>query len=66
MSFEVIVQTISNLGFPIACVCAMFYFWNKEREEHAAECKQWMEVIQNNTDAVNAMLKLVEKEHATD
>ena len=62
MDLATVTQTVSNLGFPIACVCAMFYFWNKEREQHEAECKEWMKVIQNNTDAINAMLKIVEKE----
>ena len=42
MDLATVTQTVSNLGFPIACVCAMFYFWNKEREQHEAECKEWM------------------------
>jgi hypothetical protein len=34
MDISVITQLIGSLGFPIACVVAMFYYWNKEREDH--------------------------------
>lgn len=43
------VTLISNVGFPIACVVAMFYMWNKEREEHKAESEKWVDAINNNT-----------------
>lgn len=49
---------ISNLGFPIACVIAMFYMWNKEREDHKAEMQEVTKAVENNTIAVT---KLVEK-----
>lgn len=42
-------EFISSLGFPIACVIAMFYMWNKEREEHKAESAKWCEAINNNS-----------------
>ena len=50
---NVLTEFISNLGFPIACVCAMFYMWNKEREEHAAEARRFTEAINNNTQVMN-------------
>ena len=50
---EAISTFVSNLGFPIACVCAMFYMWNKEREEHAEEAKRFTEAINNNTQVMN-------------
>ena len=53
------VQTlIGNLGFPIACVVAMFIMWNKEREDHKNEMTEVTKAIENNTIAVT---KLVEK-----
>lgn len=53
------VQTlIGNLGFPIACVIAMFIMWNKEREDHKNEMTEVTKAIENNTIAVT---KLVEK-----
>lgn len=59
---NLIVHLISNVGFPIACVCAMFYFWNKEREDHKEENRQWVEALNNNTQAMNSLLELVKKE----
>lgn len=42
-------QLIRDLGFPIACVCAMFYYWNKEREAHKEELEKVTEALNNNT-----------------
>lgn len=50
---EAISTFVSNLGFPISCVCAMFYMWNKEREEHAEEAKRFTDAINNNTQVMN-------------
>ncbi len=47
---------ISNLGFPIACVIAMFWMWNKEREDHKSEMREVTEAIKNNTLAVNSLV----------
>lgn len=58
MDVEVITQLIGNLGFPIVCVCAMFWMMNKEREEHTEESKMFREAIENNTIALN---KLIDK-----
>lgn len=44
-----ITTIISNVGFPIACVIAMFYMWDKERTSHRDEVAKLTEVIQNNT-----------------
>lgn len=54
---EVITGFIQNLGFPIACVVAMFYMWNKEREEHAKESDKWVEAINNNTVVMERLLR---------
>lgn len=40
---------IQNVGFPIACVIAMFHFWNKEREDHKTELTSITEALNNNT-----------------
>lgn len=48
---------ISNLGFPIACVIAMFYMWNKEREDHKVEMKEVTQAVTNNTIAVNSLVE---------
>ena len=54
------VQTlIGNLGFPIACVIAMFIMWNKEREDHKAEMAQISKAIENNTLALTQLVDLL-------
>lgn len=53
---EEIVQIISNLGFPIACVLVMFWMQNKEREAHQAESKEWVDAINRNTVVMEKIL----------
>lgn len=43
------ISIIQTIGFPIACVIAMFYYWNKEREDHKAEIDSMKEALNNNT-----------------
>lgn len=52
---------ISTVGFPIACVIAMFYMWNSERESHVAEMKEISMAIQNNTLAINTLTERLAK-----
>lgn len=59
MDVTTISQFISNLGFPIACVVAMFYMWNQEREAHRVECEKWVEALNNNTQVMHQILDAV-------
>lgn len=57
------VQTlIGNLGFPIACVIAMFWMWNKEREDHKTEMNEVTKAIENNTLAVTKLVEMLHGE----
>ena len=58
MDVNIITQIISNLGFPIACVVAMFWMLNKERDAHKAETAELSKAIENNT---NVMTKVLDK-----
>lgn len=49
MEISDIVTLITNVGFPIACTCALFYFLNKEREQHRVETAEIKDAINNNT-----------------
>lgn len=62
MEAEVITNLVSNLGFPIACVVAMFWMWNKERESHKEESDKWIEAINNNTRVMEKVLAKFDKE----
>lgn len=46
---EMLTSLIQNVGFPIACVIAMFHFWNKEREDHKSELAAVTDALNNNT-----------------
>lgn len=56
MEVDVLTTIISNVGFPIACVIAMFYMWNKEREAHKEEADRLAEAINNNTVVMQQVL----------
>lgn len=61
MDIQTIQSLIANLGFPICCVIAMFYMWNKEREEHKAESDKWCEAINNNTKVMEQLIDKFDK-----
>ena len=62
MDISVLTQLIGSLGFPIACVCAMFYMWNKEREDHKIEIEQVRQALENNTLALVKIEELLRHE----
>lgn len=59
MEIEAITTLISNMGFPIACVIALFWYLNKEREEHKAETQKLADAINNNTIVMEKILAKV-------
>lgn len=54
---EIVSTIVSNVGFPIACVVAMFWLQNKEREAHQAESKEWVEALNRNTNVMEEVLR---------
>lgn len=63
---EVISNIISNMGFPIACVCVMFWMQNKEREAHAEESAEWVEALNRNTLVMERILRKLGVEVSND
>lgn len=61
MDISVITQLIGSLGFPIACVIAMFYYWNKEREDHKSEIDSIRAALENNTQALIKIEEILRK-----
>lgn len=59
MEIEAVTTLISNMGFPIACVIALFWYLNKEREEHKAETQKLADAINNNTLVMERILSKV-------
>lgn len=56
MEISDIVTLITNVGFPIACTCALFYFLNKEREQHRVETAELKDAINNNTIVMQCLI----------
>lgn len=55
---EVIVQLISQVGFPIAVAAYLLYQNKQEQESHEKEMLSLVEALNNNT---NALTKLSER-----
>ena len=52
---QLVTTLISNVGFPIACVCYLFYSQQKEREAHAIESKAWVDALDRNTQVMERL-----------
>lgn len=61
MDVSVITQIVSNLGVPVACLVAMFWLMNKEREDHRNESEKFIEAINNNTVVMTQIAERLEQ-----
>ena len=61
MDIGAIQSLIANLGFPIACVIAMFWMLNKESENHKDEMQKVTEALNNNTLALTELRDMISK-----
>lgn len=57
---NVIIQAISTVGFPIVMCGIMFWFLNKEQENHKAEMLSLKEVIAENNKVLEGLKQLIE------
>lgn len=58
---DVITKLISNVGFPIACVCMMFVQSEKDRDRHSAESEKWVAAIDRNSDIMQKLVSKLDK-----
>lgn len=56
-------QLVSNLGFPIACVCVMFWQQNEERKTHTSESEKWVEALNRNTIVIEKLSAKMGADH---
>lgn len=56
MDVSVVMQFISNLGFPIAVAVACFWYINKQNEQHKQEIDKMAEAVNNNTLVIQKLL----------
>lgn len=57
---DVIVQVISTVGFPVAMCLIMFWFLNKEQENHKTEMLELKDVIARNNEVLASLKQLIE------
>lgn len=55
-TMQIIGNFISSYGFPIVACGAMFWYMNKEREDHKKEVENMTEAINNNTTALTRIM----------
>ena len=56
MEITELTTLLGNYAFPIVCVIAMFFMWNKERVDHKEEVRQMTEAVNNNTIVLRQIL----------
>ena len=61
MDVSMVTEFINGVGFPIACVIAMFYMMNKESENHKEEMQKVTEALNNNTLALTELRDMISK-----
>ena len=60
MDVNAITQLIGTMGFPIAACIALFYYLNKERENHKEEIDTLKNCINENNSVLSALKTLLE------
>lgn len=59
MDFDLLINAISTLGFPIIVACALFWYINKQNENHKEEIGALRETIQDNTNILHELKELI-------
>lgn len=60
---EYIVTAVRELGFPVACVVALFWLLYKEMQDRKTRDAKFTELIERNTAAVSSLETLVKSLH---
>lgn len=60
MDYEVLINAISTIGFPIVMCGIMFWFLNKEQEAHKEEMIALKDVISKNNEILASLKQLIE------
>ena len=60
MDYEVIIQAVSTVGFPIVMCVIMFWFLTKEQAIHKEEMLEIRNVIAQNNEVLASLKQLIE------
>lgn len=63
MDASTVTQIITNLGFPIAVCCILFWFVYKMQQTHKEEIDALTQAIENNTIALTKLESKLEEKH---
>lgn len=59
MDFDIIINAISTLGFPIVVCAALFWYINKQNENHKEEINALRSTITENTNILHELKELI-------
>lgn len=59
MDYELIMNAITNLGFPIVVCAALFWYINKQNENHKEEINALRSTITENTNILHELKELI-------
>jgi len=59
-NINALIQAVSTVGFPIVMCGLMFWFLNKEQENHKAEMIALKDVINENNQVLEGLKQLIE------
>lgn len=63
MDITSVTQLISNLGFPIAVCCMMFWYVYKVQKSYSEDMRTLTKAIENNTIALTQLESKLEGKH---
>ena len=58
-SFNLVLQAISTVGFPIVICLIMIYILYQTEENHKKEISEMMKALENNTIAINHLTDII-------
>lgn len=61
MDINTITQFIGTLGFPIAACCVLFWYLQKESENHKQEMNNMRDAINANTSIITELKSLIQQ-----
>ena len=56
---DALTEFIANVGFPIACCAALFWYVNKKDEQHYNELEQLKVTVNQNTEILKELKILI-------
>ena len=59
MDYDLIISAISTLGFPIVVCAALFWYINKQNENHKEEINALRDTIGENTNILHELKELI-------